>query len=70
MNTRENRAPDMRAGRGGGGGSASDWSSPRKDSADPGKAPAKPQKSSLGVGGPKRSAKKKNKKKGSDSDSD
>ena len=55
---------------GGGGGSASDWSSPRKDSADPGKAPPKPQKSSLGVGGPKRSAKKKNKKKGSDSDSD
>jgi hypothetical protein len=32
--------------------------------------PAKPHKPGLGVGGPKRSAKKKNKKKGSDSDSE
>ena len=52
-----------------GGGSASDWSSPRKDGPHLG-ATAKPQKSNFGVGGPKRGAKKKNKKKGSDSDSD
>ena len=57
-------------GRGGGsGGNTTDWSSPQKDGAAPGTA-AKPQKPGLGVGGPKRSAKKKNKKKGSDSDSE
>ena len=57
-------------GRGGGsGGNTTDWSSPQKDGAAPG-TPAKPHKPGLGVGGPKRSAKKKNKKKGSDSDSE
>ena len=57
-------------GRGGGsGGNTTDWSSPQKDGVAPG-TPAKPHKPGLGVGGPKRSAKKKNKKKGSDSDSE
>ena len=56
-------------GGGGSGGNTTDWASPRKESADPG-TPAKPQKSGLGVGGPKRSVKKKTKKKGSDSESD
>ena len=56
-------------GAGGSGGNTTDWASPRKESADPG-TPAKPQKSGLGVGGPKRSVKKKTKKKGSDSESD
>ena len=64
---RKNRLAQPRGG--GSGGNTTDWSSPQKDGAAPGTG-AKPQKPGLGVGGPKRSAKKKNKKKGSDSDSD
>ena len=65
---RKNRLAQPGGG-GGSGGNSTDWASPRKESADPG-TPAKPQKSGLGVGGPKRSVKKKTKKKGSDSESD
>ena len=65
---RKNRLAQPGGG-GGSGGNTTDWASPRKESADPG-TPAKPQKSGLGVGGPKRSVKKKTKKKGSDSESD